>query len=50
MLWSNCGKTLRACGPSCAGIFRFDFEEQDLDEAAVRRLVWREMSYYQQQQ
>ena len=28
------------------GIFRFDFEEQDLDEATVRRLVWREMSYY----
>ena len=30
-----------------AGIFKFDFEEQDLDEAAVRRLVWREMMYYQ---
>lgn len=32
-----------------AGIFKFDFEEQDLDEATVRRLVWREMQYYQQE-
>lgn len=30
-----------------AGVFKFDFEEQDLDEATVRRLVWREMMYYQ---
>ena len=30
------------------GIFKFDFEEQDLDEDTVRRLVWREMMYYQQ--
>lgn len=29
-----------------AGAFKFDFEEQDLDEAAVRRMVWEEMGHY----
>ena len=29
-----------------AGPFKFDFEEQDLDEAAVRKLVWEEMSHF----
>ena len=30
-----------------AGVFKFDFEEeQDLDEAAVRRMVWEEMAHY----
>lgn len=29
-----------------AGVFKFDFEEQDLDEAAVRQMVWEEMDAY----
>lgn len=29
-----------------ADVFKFDFEEQDLSEAAVRALVWKEMHYY----
>ena len=37
--------THRACS---VGIFKFDFEEQDLDEDTVWRLVWREVMYYQQ--
>lgn len=32
--------------PLAAGVFKFDFEEQDLDEAAVRRMVWEEMGHY----
>lgn len=28
------------------GAFKFDFEEQELDEAAVRRMVWEEMAHY----
>ena len=32
---------------AAAGVFKFDFEEeQDLDEAAVRRMVWDEMAHY----
>lgn len=27
-------------------MFKFDFEEQDLDEPAVRKLVWEEMAHY----
>jgi hypothetical protein len=30
-----------------AGSFSFDFEEQELDEAAVRARVWAEMERYQ---
>ena len=26
--------------------FKFDFEEEQLDEAAVRQLVWTEMCHY----
>ncbi|KAL4448281.1 hypothetical protein ABPG75_005500 [Micractinium tetrahymenae] len=32
--------------PAAPGVFKFDFEEQDLDEAAVRRMVWEEMGHY----
>lgn len=31
---------------STPGVFKFDFEEQDLDEPAVRKLVWEEMAHY----
>jgi hypothetical protein len=34
------------CNPPHAGVFKFDFEEQELDEAAVRQLVWEEMEQY----
>lgn len=34
--------------PAAAAPFRFDFEEQKLDEAEVRRRVWEEMHYYGQ--
>lgn len=32
--------------PSASGIFKFDFEEQELDDAAVRRLVLEEIRHY----
>lgn len=35
-----------AAEPSAPGVFKFDFEEQDLDEAAVRKMVWEEMVHY----
>ena len=35
-----------AAEPSAPGAFSFDFEEQELDEAAVRQLVWEEMQQY----
>ncbi|PRW45211.1 mitogen-activated kinase 3 [Chlorella sorokiniana] len=35
-----------AAEPSAPGVFKFDFEEQDLDEPAVRKLVWEEMAHY----
>lgn len=35
-----------AAEPSAPGPFKFDFEEQELDETAVRRLVWEELRHY----
>lgn len=32
-----------------AAPFKFDFEEEELDEAAVRRMVWEEMLHYSKQ-
>lgn len=39
---SDAGKIFK-----CAGSFAFDFEEQELDEAALRAHVWAEMARYQ---
>ncbi|KDD76079.1 protein kinase-like protein [Helicosporidium sp. ATCC 50920] len=35
-----------AAEPTAKATFCFDFEDQELDEIAVRRLVWEEMAHY----
>jgi mitogen-activated protein kinase 1/3 len=45
--WSlDMNAVLHGMVSSSAGAFKFDFEEQDLDEAAVRQMVWDEMEEY----